>query len=94
MLAYATATFAIISFGSIRGIEKTLFFNITGISVQPIITASVPKEINFSTHSGAIKGTIAIAQDAGIPVIAFTNSIGTDEDGRFWYSYLCGTKRS
>ena len=36
-----------------------------------------------AADSEAIKGAIAIAQDAGISVIAFTNSIGTDEDGRY-----------
>lgn len=36
-----------------------------------------------AADSEAIKGAIAIAQDARIPVIAFTNSIGTDEDGRY-----------
>lgn len=36
-----------------------------------------------AADSEAIKGAIAIANEAKIPVIAFTNAIGSDEDGKY-----------
>lgn len=51
--------------------------------IEDLVAKKVDLIAVAAADSEAIKGAIVIAQEAGIPVIAFTNSIGTDEDGRY-----------
>lgn len=51
--------------------------------IEDLVAKKVDVIAVAAADSEAIKGAIAIANEAKIPVIAFTNAIGSDEDGKY-----------